>query len=101
MKKFITISFLIMAFVAIGQDSTNHGNFIYNALPPFFWLMLLGFIEILLRLIPSSKPYYTVLGLLKMVLDLIIPDRAKDEVVSKSHGATVRKKRFWRIKDWR
>ena len=54
------------------------GNVVYNALPSWIWLALLGIVEIALRLIPSSRPYFTILGAAKYILDLIIPDNTNE-----------------------
>ena len=67
------------------------GNIVFNALPTWIWLALLGIVEIALRLLPSSRPYYTILGAAKYILDLIIPDNT-DEVKNESVISPVTKK---------
>ena len=49
-------------------------DYIYNLLPGWAWIGGLTILEIILRLTPTSKPYYTILGGLKHILDAIVPD---------------------------
>jgi hypothetical protein len=41
-----------------------------------------------LRLIPSSKPYYTILGAIKHILDAIVPDNTNEVEPGKLNKAT-------------
>jgi len=86
---FAVIVFIAMfPFLALAE---SNGNIVFNALPTWIWLALLGIVEIALRLLPSSRPYYTILGAAKYILDLIIPDNT-DEVKNESVISPVTKK---------
>ena len=61
---------------------------IYNLLPGWAWISSLTILEIILRLIPSSKPYYTILGAIKHILDAIVPDNTTEVEPGKLNKAT-------------
>jgi hypothetical protein len=61
---------------------------IYNLLPGWAWISALTILEIILRLIPSSKPYYTILGAIKHILDEIVPDNTNEVEPGKLNKAT-------------
>ena len=86
---FAVVAFIVMFPFLVYAE--NNGNIIFNALPNWVWLALLGVVEIALRLMPSSRPYYTILGAAKYILDLIIPDNT-DEVKNESVISPITKK---------
>ena len=61
---------------------------IYNLLPGWAWISALTILEIILRLIPSSKPYYTILGAIKHILDATVPDNTNEVEPGKLNKAT-------------
>lgn len=63
-------------------------DYIYNLLPGWAWIGGLTILEIILRLTPSSKPYYTILGGLKHILDAIVPDNTTEVEPGKLNKAT-------------
>ncbi len=77
--------------------------------PSWVWLTIGAALELLLRIIPTSKPYYTILGLLKVLFDKIAPDvsteTTEEEVASLKEvkgrvvntPKLVKKRKFWKL----
>lgn len=77
--------------------------------PTWVWLSIGTLLELLLRVVPTSKPYYTILGLLKFLFDKIVPDASTHtedvtvtnltEVKGKlvDTPTTIKKRKFWKL----
>lgn len=46
--------------------------------PSWVWIAIGAALELLLRIVPTSKPYYTILGMLKFLFDKVVPDASTE-----------------------
>ena len=77
--------------------------------PSWVWLTIGAALELLLRIVPTSKPYYTILGMLKFLFDKVVPDASTEtesvtvtnltEVKGKlvDTPTTIKKRKFWKL----